>query len=155
MLEFFEEGKSSIGAHAGALHAGVDFEMDTGGLWGRMGSDQIGFIGGADRKLQIVADEIGNLIFVDRAKDEDGSGDAGVAEKRSFLKTRDAEVIDASVKGRFCHRAEAVAVSVRFDGKTKEARTDLFFDKTDVFLELSEIDLNPRWVGAVHHDQKR
>jgi hypothetical protein len=123
VLEFVKEVDGGVWAHAGALHAGVYFEMNADRLLEGLtsGGDEIGFIGGADGEFKIEVDEIGDLIFMDGAKDKDGSCDAGGAEEDALLKTRDAEIIDAGVERSLSHLAKAVAVGVRFYRKTEEA----------------------------------
>ena len=106
VLEFVEEVDGSVWAHAGALHAGVYFEMNADRFLEGLtsGSNEVSFVGRADGELEIEVDEIGDLIFMDGAKDKNGSCDAGGAEKDALLKTGDAEIIDTGVERSLSHR---------------------------------------------------
>lgn len=150
-FEVLQKRDGGVGADAGALHAGLHFEVDAACAVGFFGDD-VGFELGTDGELEAVANEVVDLVFVNGAEDEDGDRHTGEAEADALLQARDAEVIDAEAGGEFTDADEAVAVGVGFDGEAEEALADLFADGGDVLFKLSGVDLNPGGVGIVFHD---
>jgi hypothetical protein len=86
-LDVLEQDLRRRAANARPLHPRVHFQMDAAlfsYLFASFG-DEIGFEFRADGEFEVKADQVEDLVFMDRPQDEDRDRDAGLAQLHPFL----------------------------------------------------------------------
>lgn len=91
-------------------------------------------------------DQVFNLIFVNSAENENGNGDARLAEMNALLEARNGNHINAEFLCSQCHPNKAMAISIRLQGKTEFFRPNERANRLDVLCKSREVNFNPGWM---------
>jgi len=150
----FEAGKAAkvggernglVDGQPKAMEAGIDLDVDAGGDAGLAGGegDGIAEFAGVAGEGEPGADGLGGIGGKGVAEDEDGNGDAGLAEQVAFVWPHNGETVRASVFECGGERGSARAVGVGLDDGDQFGGAEECFERADVRLGGGEIDLHP------------
>jgi len=143
--EIANERSGQIVGHADAADAGVDADVEWNGFLG-FGGDLIERW--AQRRVDHGHDGAGNsvfeVLFVERAKEEDGLANAGIAKRDGFVELYDGEAEDFRLRfeelGDVC---DAHAVAVVFDDGEDGTRSGAAGNFLDVVAQIFTMNFHP------------
>src|SRR5579862_5216550 len=99
-------------------------------------SNELSFVFRADRKFEIVIDQIVNLIFMEGSQDKNREFYVRFPQPNSLLQMSHAQIINSGFLCGFADLAKSMSVGIGFDRKAKQTFTDVFADNRNVFSKL-------------------
>src|ERR1700686_4134210 len=91
---------------------------------------------GADGEFQVEVDQIGDLVFVDGPKNQNGDFHVRKTQADPFLQMGHAEIINSSLPSDFPNSAESMAICIGFYRQTEQALPNLVSNERDIFFKL-------------------
>ena len=139
-----EEAARVVVVHADPLHARVDLQVHLGGDPHVAGDrlDVAELVDGRRGERQSVAQEHGDLIAEDAPHDQDGDGDAGLAEGHGLLEEGGAERRRAEGDEMARDLDQAMPIGIGLDDRHHDGRADGGLDGAEVLGEARQADLD-------------
>ena len=141
-----EEPARVVVVDADPLHARVDLEVHGRGDAQPAGDlvDLFELVDGRRGQREPVAQEDRDLVAEDAAHDQDGHGDAGLAQRHRFFQERHAQRPGPERDQVPGHGHEPVAVGIGLHDRHHRGRRDRRLDRAEVLRETGEADLDDR-----------
>ena len=142
-LDPFHEVWQFIGRHPQTSHAGIDFEMHSGGfalLFGLLG-ERPSQIQCAEGGGQVVVNQVLNFVGKQAVEDENGRGDSVLPEFNAFFENGHSQTVSPGFQRGFSAGNRTVPVAVRLnDGHGPDPGTRNRSHSLQVMLESVEVD---------------